>query len=223
MTKTQTTSLETLSEALANHGWQFTVEAATVRVPDESVDYSSRYSSRRRLGRKDAPGFAVRIDNGVTSTSRYDSDRVSTDLYFTEDGRYIAEMTRDAYPVRKGMPLKDVLALVAERSKAEHERKQAVLAERNEAYAAEQIAKADAEVEVKAEAASAAAAPALEAVIAITGLPEHVARSVLDALVGDQGQPIQAFGARLWEVNQAREQASRARADYQRKESNGFL
>lgn len=222
---TKVASIDVLTEALTLHGWNFTKDAATVRVPDEDTDYASRYSSRRRMGRKDVPGFAVSFDNGVPAAGRhYDGDSVRGVLYFTEKGSYIAEMTRQDYPIAKGMPLKDVLALVAKRSKAEIDRKRDLRAEQEEQRLAEAIQKADAEVE----AAHAAYLPARHAAIlslayltSSTDSTEVSVGRLLDALAKDEA--LIAYRNAEWALEQANSKAASARAYYQSSEARGFL
>lgn len=222
MTKTKTTSLQALTEALTLHNWEHTVEPGEVTVKDPTVDVAPRWSQRRVFGTKQVPGVIVRFDNGVKPTDRNDySSHVSGVAKFTEAG-WLVEIS-GGYPLNAGATLSQALRIVAEKSRFEVERLRAVRAEQREQSAAEAIAKADNVVAEKQAEATAAAEPALQAVMEITGLEEHVARSVLDALVNESGQPIQAYAARLWEVNQAHERAAYARREYERMEQNGWV
>lgn len=223
MPKTKTTSLETLSEALANHGWQFTVEPATIKVPDESRDYSSRYSSRRRLGRKDAPGFVVKIANkvGIADHLSYGDD-ISASLYFTEEGAYVAEMTKGSYPISKASPLKTVLEVVANQSPAEIQRKRDWRKERAKQSAAEDIAKADAKVAEARAAAQDARYDAVMRLAQITGHSRDTAARILDALASEVGQPINAYVGLDWEARKAEERAQYARDQYLAGEKRGW-
>lgn len=110
---TKTTSLTTLTEALTQHGWEFTVTEREVRVPDPDSPHvrTAGHSNRvTHMPTKFVPGFAVSARNGIPGA------QYSFTASFTANGKYLAQHTSGGYPFGKGQSMKDVLANIEEKS-----------------------------------------------------------------------------------------------------------
>jgi hypothetical protein len=102
--------------ALVEHGWQFTVEATDVKVPDHDNAWYRGSSSRAHVPTTFAPGFRITISNEVTGSGVFRS-HVTATLEFTEKGAYLPRNVKGTYPIYQGTTLTKVLDALAEYSK----------------------------------------------------------------------------------------------------------
>ena len=152
----KTTSLQKMTEALSQFGWEVEVTEVPVAVPDPTKGY--------RGAIKHVSGYRVSAKNGVASGA---GDYKDFDAEFTEDGKYLAPNTRGRYPFQSGESLATLLKNVDFYSaKSQQER-----AQRRAASDAEDLAK-----EQEAVAASYAAAKEAQ-----QGAYEEVAQYLVDA------------------------------------------
>jgi hypothetical protein len=156
-TSTKQTSLQRLTAALTEHGWQFTTEETTVKVPDKENPYRKQtYSSRNHYPLKSVPAVKVKASNGTKSDPKHFS------ATFTAEGAYLSDKTTGSYPFSYYTALKAVLPNIEKnsataletRAEAEESKKVAQQAEEEQRVAEAFAAASEAEQAAKAAAVS---------------------------------------------------------------------
>ena len=101
MTTTKTTSLQKMTEALTEAGWEFTVTETEVKVPDYDNANRTPWSSRASyVPTKVVPGVKIEASNGIGKNFTVE---------FEASGKFLAPNTKGSYPFTAKQPLKVLL------------------------------------------------------------------------------------------------------------------
>lgn len=189
MTTTKTTSLEKMTQALTEAGWEFTATETGVKVPDTENAYRPSWSSRASyVPTKVVPGVRIEAKNGSGKTFTVE---------FEESGKFLGQNTKGSYPFTAKQPLKVLLKEVEKHGPF-------AIAERVERQAQEKAAR-DAQEERDVAQAYAEATEALSeaerlllSAFQITGLTNVQAQVILGMLEAAEKGPEESIVARYF-------------------------
>lgn len=193
-TKTRTTSYDRVIATAEASQWAVEVTEVKVSVKTPKPENDS-YRRRRYIAKETVDGIRVKIDNGVTPDGRgaFANGKVTAYLFFTKDGKFLADQTSGDYPFYGNVPLKDVLDNIERKSPAFINALRKRAAEVKAAKDAQKIADAEADVLSATLAVERTRERAMDALV--TSRTQDDLGQVLDALVG----PMQAYSqAQTW-------------------------